>query len=174
MLTNEQALYQTKLILDCLPKSEYNLIPKETIKHIKENMKIDKNITIDKNKELEKQNLDDKTIIFLNEILTQVDFVKELIENKKDEKEELKTENIRLHELNEMLKKENTKIPQAKSLILEYKNLISLKEKELLEVKELNYDLNENINKIPKFIKKIFIKKGDIKYLEGKDIEKKV
>ena len=44
MLSKAKLLYQVKLILDYLPKEEYNLIPQETIYYIEDNFEYDENI----------------------------------------------------------------------------------------------------------------------------------
>ena len=76
MLTNEKALYQVKLILDCLPKEEYETIPKDIVNYIENNWKYDESVTIDPNLPLESQNIDKKTYDFLETILKRMDMNK--------------------------------------------------------------------------------------------------
>ena len=170
MLTKAKMLYQVKLILDYLPEEEYNLIPKETINYIEDNFEYDENIKIDPNIPLENQNIDDSSYKYLEKIIAEAEKNQKASKNKeledyiKDVKEsnknfETNVENIRLKELVELLKKENGKIPKIKSLVEDYKNA--------LEEKNNKY-LIELFNRIPKFIRKFFIKE-DIKLLnEGK------
>ena len=73
MLTNEKALYQVKLILDCLPKEEYDTIPKELVNYVENNWKYDPSISINPSVPLEEQNNDAKTYDFLEQILKQMD-----------------------------------------------------------------------------------------------------
>ena len=46
-MTKDKALYQVKLILDNLNEEEYDLIPKEDIEYINENMQISEDVMID-------------------------------------------------------------------------------------------------------------------------------
>ena len=55
MLSKSQYLYQAKLIIDCFPKEDYDSIPKETLKYIEDNMKVDSNIVINPEISLEEQ-----------------------------------------------------------------------------------------------------------------------
>ena len=143
MLTREQALYQLKLILDCLPREEYRLISKETIAYIEKNMIEDPSVKIDPKLDLEEQNVDDLTLEYLQEILEEMDYreQQEIRQNHSShqpvEGKDLNTqiEIIRLKEIIEKLKKENQKIPKAKTLMIEYKEALakSEEEKEKLE-----------------------------------------
>ena len=75
---------------------------------------------------------------------------------------------VRLKELVGLLKKENGKIPKIKSLVEDYKNALEEKNKKIEELEKNNKYLIELFNRIPKFIRKFFIKE-DIKLLnEGK------
>lgn len=179
MLTKAKMLYQVKLILDYLPEEEYNLIPEETINYIEDNFEYDENIKIDPNIPLENQNIDDESYKYLEKIIAEAEKNQKVSKNKeledyiKDVKEsnknfETNVENIRLKELVELLKKENEKIPKIKNLVEEYKNALEEKSKKIEELEKNNKYLRELINKIPKFIRKFFIKE-DIKLLnEGK------
>lgn len=179
MLTKAKMLYQVKLILDYLPEEEYNLIPKEIINYIEDNFEYDENIKIDPNIPLENQNIDDESYKYLEKIIAEAEKNQKVSKNKevedyiKDVKESNKNfetnfENIRLKELVELLKKENEKIPKVKKLVEEYKNALEENNKKIEELEKNNRYLRELINKIPKFIRKLFIKE-EIKLLsDGK------
>lgn len=76
-------------------------------------------------------------------------------------------ENIRLKNLVEMLKKENSKILKAKDLISDYKDALKQKEDEIEKLKKNNQDLYNCIQGLPKIIKKLFIKDLNIKLLNS-------
>lgn len=169
MLSKEKSLYQVKLILDYLPEEEYKLIPQDLIDYVEDNFEYDENITIDPSIPLEKQKLDEKTYDFLEKMMKKVDrnkskvsqsevmqYVQKVkIENQKfDDKLEI----VRLQEIIENYKKENSKLPKAKELIEEYQELIENKDKEIEKLKEENKKYYEYIEKIPKFVKKVFLK----------------
>ena len=170
MLTKAKSLYQVKLILDYLPKEEYELIPQETLDYIKNNMEYDESIIINPDMPLERQRIDDKTYEFLDEILKKLDKVDEKKTNKNETKEYLKKikedneefnakiEIIMLKEIIESLKKENSKIPKAKALIKDYQDLVKKKDNEISNLKQDNNKLYEYIQKIPTFIIRIFVK----------------
>ena len=69
-----------------------------------------------------------------------------------------KLEIIRLQEIIENYKKENSKLPKAKELLQEYQELIESKDKEIEKLKEENKKYCEYIERIPKFVKKVFLK----------------
>ena len=179
MVSKAKALYQVKLILDYLPEEEYKLIPKETIEYIEDNFEYDENFSIDPNIPLEKQKIDDKAFEMLDKIVKSAEMTKK--ENKSIKNDEMvsylkdiresnrnynaRIENIRLKNLVEILKKENSKIPKAKDLLSDYKDALKQKEDEIARLKKNNQDLYEYIQKIPKFLRKIFIKNEDIKLL---------
>ena len=172
MLSKAKALYQVKLILDYLPEEEYKLISKETIDYIEDNFEYDENFSIDPNIPLEKQKIDDKAYEMLDKIVKATEMAKK--ENKSIEDTEMdaylkevresnqnynaKIENIRLKNLVEILKKENSKIPKAKDLLSEYKEALKQKEDEIEKLKKNNQDLYNCIQGLPKIIKKLFIK----------------
>ena len=56
-------MYQVKLILDYLPEEEYKLIPQDVIDYVEDNFEYDENITIAPSIPLEKQKLNEKTIL---------------------------------------------------------------------------------------------------------------
>ena len=145
MLSKAKALYQVKLILDYLPEEEYKLIPKETIDYIEDNFEYDENFSIDPNIPLEKQKIDDKAFEMLDKIVKSAEMTKK--ENKSIKNAEMdsylkeiresnqnynaRIENIRLKNLVEILKKENSKIPKAKDLLSDYKDALNQKEDEI-------------------------------------------
>lgn len=156
-MTREKSLYQTKLIIDCLPKEEYDLIPQDIIEYLEKNMQYDETIKIDSNIELGNQNIDEKTYEMLDKILKRIN-IKPNVENSQDNQLTEKEQIISLQNIISNLTKENAKIGEAKNLILEYRKQLSvLNEK-------CNY-LEEALNSIPSFIKIIFIKKDKHKRL---------
>lgn len=181
MLSKANALYQVKLILDYLPEEEYKLIPKETIEYIENNFEYDENFSINPNIPLEKQKIDDKAYEILDKIVKATEVTKN--ENKLHDKAKMnayiqevkesnqnyndRIENIRLKNLVEMLKKENSKILKAKDLISDYKDALKQKEDEIEKLKKNNQDLYNCIQGLPKIIKKLFIKDLNIKLLNS-------
>ena len=177
MKSKEKALYQVKLILDYLPEEEYKLIPQETIDYIEDNFEYDENFMINPNIPLEQQKIDDKTYEILDQIINKAeqsqkankkDELASYIEKVKKENQEfdIKVENIKLKNIIETLKKENKKIPKAKSLLEEYKDALKQKDVEIEALKETNQDLYESINNLPKIIKKLFLKDFNEKLLK--------
>lgn len=77
-----------------------------------------------------------------------------------------KVENIKLNNMIEKLKNDNIKIPKAKELIEEYQTALSKKDEEIASLKENNEYLSQSIDKIPKIIRKVFIKDFDVKLLK--------
>lgn len=170
MLSKSQYLYQAKLVIDQFPEEEYNLIPVKTLKYIEENMQADPNIKIDTSKSLEEQELDPQTWDFLEKMVDEVSN-NQFYEEYKDEADDCyklfeeqnkgyvaMAENKKLNNEISGLKAENEKIPQAKELVLAYKNLIQEKEEEIRNLKLKNNSLEEQLSRIPKFIKLIFIR----------------
>lgn len=80
----------------------------------------------------------------------------------------MKMENIKLKNLIKTLEKENSKLPKAKKLLEEYKDVLKQKYTQVDELKEDNIYLYEYINKIPGFIRKIFVKE-EIEFKEFKN-----
>lgn len=181
MLSKAKALYQVKLILDYLPEEEYKLIPKETIDYIEDNFEYDENFSIDPNIPLEKQKIDDKAYDLLDKIVKATEVTKKekrLNENVKmsayiqevkesNQNYNARIENIRLKNLVEMLKKENSKIPKAKDLLSDYKEALKKKDDEIEKLKKNNQDLYNCIQGLPKIIKRLFIKDFNIKLLNS-------
>lgn len=181
MLSKAKALYQVKLILDYLPEGEYKLIPKETIEYIENNFEYDENFSIDPKIPLEKQKIDEKAYEMLDKIVKATEATKR--ENKLQDSAKMnayiqevkksnqnynaRIENVRLKNLVEMLKKENSKIPKAKDLLTDYKDVLKQKEDEIEKLKKNNQDLYNCIQGLPKIIKKLFIKNFNIKLLNN-------
>lgn len=173
MLTNAKALYQVKLILDYLPKDEYDLIPQEVIEYVENNFEIDKNIKINPEIPLESQNIDDKTYEILEKIIKKIDSItnkknddiSKYVESTKKSNEEI--ENIRLNNLVEDLKEKNGKIPKVKNLVQEYKNALRDKDNEITKLQKDNEILLSIYKKISKFIRKIFVREKEIKLLSS-------
>ena len=181
MISKAKALYQVKVILSYLPEGEFKLIPKETIDYIEDNFEYDEKFSIDPNIPLEKQKIDDKAYEILEKIVKSAETTKK--ENKAINNSKVNTylqivresnknynariENIRLKNLLEMLKKENSKIPKARDLLSEYKEALQQKDYEIEKLKKNNQDLYECIQGLPKIIKKLFIKNDDIKLLKS-------
>ncbi len=174
MLSKEKALYQVKLILDYLPQEEYDLIPQNTIDYIEDNFEYDENITINPDMPLEKQNIDEASYRYLEKIIAQVEekskdseitnYISSVEESNRnnDTNEEI----IRLKNIVEILQKENAKIPKVKDLVQEYKDELEKRNEEIKILKVNNNYLQNQLSKIPKFIRRIFIKKDEVKLLE--------
>ena len=162
-MTQNQALYQVKLILDYMPDEDYNKIPKETIQYIHENMEEDESIYVKPDVPLEKQDIDEKTYDFLDKIIKQIEYPQPNKQNNSKKVDELSREE--LINLLERYKKENSKIVKAKDLLTEYKQALEQKDREIVELKEVNQDLYTNIQKCPKIIKRLFFRKMGSKLL---------
>ena len=158
MLTKEKSLYQVKLILDNLPLEEYEMIPEEVIEEIENNLEYDENIIIDPTIPLQEQDIDNKTYEMLDRIIKKVENFKNIEEIEESEEINLEEENIKLKNIIEALKEENSKIPKAKMLLEEYKEVIKEKDVEIAKLKESNSELYECIKKMPKILRKLFIK----------------
>lgn len=181
MISKAKALYQVKLILDYLPEEEYRLIPEETIEYIENNFEYDENFSIDPKIPLEKQKIDDKAYEILDKIVKATETTKRenrlqnsakmnaYIQEVKESNQNYnaRIENIRLKNLVEMLKKENSKISKAKDLLTDYKDALKQKEEEIVKLKKNNQDLCNCIQGLPKIIKKLFIKDFNIKLLNS-------
>lgn len=172
-MTKGQAYYQAKLIIDGLSEEEYNLIPKDFIDEVNENMEYDENVTINPELPLEEQDIDDKTYDILERMLNKIDkdAIKNIENNEgivegSDEFDSLKKENLQLKELIERLKRENSKIVQIKDLVQEYKEELGKKAKEMEELKAQNEELLNSIKKAPKLIRKLYFKEFESKLLK--------
>ena len=178
MLSKPQYLYQAKLVIDQFPEEDYNLIPVKTLKYINENMQEDPNIKIDPSIPLEDQDLDSQTWEFLEKMANEIGD-NQFYEEYKDEADDCFkffveqnegymaiAENKKLNDEISGLKAENGKIPQAKELVIAYKKLMQEKEEEIKNLKMKNNSLEEQLNKIPKFIRLIFLRNKNLKTLK--------
>jgi len=210
IMTKPKAYYQAYLVIKCLSKEEYSLIPKSLLNEIISKMEKDESIYVDPNIPLEKQKIDEKTYDILDKVITAIErnYGKDAIDNptkyakldsnpveeidisdiftepvKKEEKKEnrnqdrnvkdLENENIRLKGIIKALEEENKKIEKAKEIFEDYKTLISSKDQkikilneEVDTLKKNNQELYEDLNKVPKLVRKIFVK-DDIKRLSA-------
>ena len=173
-MTKEKSLYQVKLIIECLPREEYELIPQEIIEYIENNFEYDESISIDPNIPLENQISDKDVYLLLDEIVKKAEINKKekenivkYVESETNTSEDLRKENIELKNIIETLKKENGKITEAKGLVIEYKEALRKKDLEITKLKENNAYLCEYIERIPKILRKIFIRNSDIKLLNS-------
>lgn len=195
-MTKSKAYYQAFLVLSCLSKEEYSLIPEELLDEIKTKMEVDEDIKIDSNIPIEKQKIDDKAYDILDRVIKSIekkygkDAIYEPQKYAKDEKNAPKSEkmpqksaeitqkdpkldNLELKNITNALEEEKEKVEKAKNLIIDYKEVIEQKDARIRELKEEieslkedNVALNSMIQKVPGFLRKIFIK-DDIKMLKG-------
>lgn len=163
-MTQNQALYQAKLILDYMPEEDYNKIPEEIIKYIYDNMEEDKNIVVNPDIPLEEQDIDEKTYDFLDKVIKKIEYSETKQQRTSNEVKELSREE--LINLLERYKQENSKIGKAKNLIIQYKQALEQKDREIVELKEVNQDLYSSIQKCPKIIKRLFFRKMERKLLK--------
>ena len=166
-MTKEKALYQVKLIFDAMDENDYKRIPRETIDYVEQNMEYDENIKIDPSIPLEDQNIDDYACDFLEKMIND-------IERKEKHDKENNAFNVSaeegysedsLKELVKKLREENDKIPKIKEMVIEYKDELARKNKEIEELKKRNEELYTEIEKVPKFVRKIFFVKLEKKLL---------
>lgn len=181
MLSKPQYLYQAKLIIDCFPKKDYDSIPKETLKYIEDNMKVDSDIVINPELSLEEQDIDPQTWEFLQKIADDVsdkefyeEYKKEIDEyinstNEQNKGFKARIDNINLNKDVLKLKKENQKLPKAKELIYGYQKVISNKDEEIKKLEQECNSLKEMLNRIPKFIRMLFLRNKKVKLLEEKN-----
>ncbi|MBR0491193.1 MAG: hypothetical protein IJJ82_04000 [Clostridia bacterium] len=163
-MTQNQALYQAKLILDYMPEEDYKKIPEEIIKYIYDNMEEDKNIVVNPDIPLEEQDIDEKTYDFLDKVIKKIEYSEAKQQRTSNEVKELSREE--LINLLERYKQENSKIGKAKNLIIQYKQALEQKDREIVELKEVNQDLYSSIQKCPKIIKRLFFRKMERKLLK--------
>ena len=157
-MTKGEAFYQAKLIIDQLSDEEYNLISEKDIKYINDNCEINENIKIDPNIPLSEQDINPQTWEILNNVIENVDYL-EL--NKYDEDiVSIKLEKLDLEDkIFELKNDNNTNMAKAKELVLSYKDELKECNSKIENLKKTNEDLYGIIKKVPKFIRKIFIKK---------------
>ncbi len=181
MLSKPQYLYQAKLIIDCFPKKDYDSIPKETLKYIEDNMKVDSNIVINPEISLEEQDIDPQTWEFLQKIADDVsdrefyeEYKKDIAQylnlaNEQNEGYKARVDNINLNKDVSKLQKENQKLPKAKELIYGYQQVIANKDEKIKELEQECNSLKEMLNRIPKFIRMLFLRNKKVKLLEEKN-----
>lgn len=159
-MTKDKALYQVKLILDNLNEEEYDLIPKEDIEYINENMQISEDVLIDTSKPLEEQEIDEIACEYLEKII-----------NKIERNQQISNEYKGFSRLNLIMeiikyKKQAGKIEEIKKLLEDYKNLVNKKNEEIEHVKDNNRLLYNSIQKCPKLIRRIYFKDFESKFLK--------
>ena len=161
-MTKEKSLYQVKLILECLPKKEYSLIPKDMLEYIENNFEHDDSIIIDPETPIENQKIDDKTYDMLEKILKRISITKDNIEKDSDT---VKTENIKLKNIISSLQIEQKKADKAKSLMQEYNDAMKRYKDEIDTLSTEKAYLEDCLNKIPSLVKKIFLRNKNLKLL---------
>ena len=72
-MTKPHAYYEAYLVLQCLSKTEYNLIPKSLLDEITSKMEKDDSIKIDPSIPLEKQKLSEKTYGILDKVINAIE-----------------------------------------------------------------------------------------------------
>lgn len=84
-----------------------------------------------------------------------------------------KSENLKLKQLVENLKVNSDKVDDAKQLVIDYRQVLTNKDDEIIKLKEQlssvqkdNEDLISMINKVPSFFRKLFIGKEECKLLK--------
>lgn len=83
-----------------------------------------------------------------------------------------KSENLKLKQMVENLKVNSDKVDDAKQLVIDYRQVLTNKDDEIIKLKEQlssvqkdNEDLISMINKVPSFFRKLFIGKEECKLL---------
>ena len=69
------------------------------------------------------------------------------------------------------MQKENQKIPKAKELIYGYQQVISNKDEKIKQLEQECNSLKEMLNRIPKFIKMLFLRNKKVKLLKENNNE---
>lgn len=84
-----------------------------------------------------------------------------------------KSENLKLKQMVENLKVNSDKVDDAKQLVIDYRQVLTNKDDEIIKLKEQlssvqkdNEDLISMINKVPSFFRKLFIGKEECKLLK--------
>ena len=84
-----------------------------------------------------------------------------------------KSENLKLKQMIENLKVNSDKVDDAKQLVIDYRQVLTNKDDEIIKLKEQlssvqkdNEDLISMINKVPSFFRKLFIGKEECKLLK--------
>ena len=84
-----------------------------------------------------------------------------------------KSENLKLKQMIENLKVNSDKVDDAKQLVIDYRQVLTNKDDEIIKLKEQlssvqkdNEDLIGMMNKVPSFFRKLFIGKEECKLLK--------
>lgn len=157
-MTKEKALYQVKLVLDNLEKNDYDLLLKEDLDYIYNNMEYDESIIIDTSLPFEELQLDQKAYDVLERIISNAEIMKD---RKSTESADGKYESL-FEKYNSIISKNE----ELKKMILQYKELLDNKDKEINCLNENNKQLYDSIKKCPYLIRKIFFKEFDSKLLK--------
>lgn len=165
-MTNEEALYQAKLIIEQLPENEYNMLPSDKVKYINENFKYNESITINPDIPLEEQNLDEKTIDILDNLVTNIDYLELGKYNENVVPLKLKIMNLE-NSLDELKFNSNSKMSKANQLVKEYKDALEEANKNITKLKKSNEELYIMINRMPKILRKLFLKQDASQYYLG-------
>lgn len=104
---------------------------------------------------MEYQDIEDETYVELNKIIGEIE----------KNRVTRKNEGIKENREQEEAKKENLKIPKAKALLEEYREALRKKDEEIASLKASNEQLYASIKKVPKFIRKIFMKEKAVQLL---------
>lgn len=83
---------------------------------------------------------------------------------------DMEIQNAKLKNRIEKLELENSRILLENSVLEEYKKILQQNDKEIMRLKQWNQNLYGCIKKVPKFIRKIFIKTENIKLLNDNNI----
>ena len=165
-MTKEKALYQAKLIIEQLPKEEYDLLPVDKINYINDNCKYDEKITINPDIPLSEQKVDKKTIQILEELLDNIDYLH--LDRYDEDIVNLKVKLMNMeNEVNALKESSHSNMEEAKKLAEGYKSELEKANIEILNLKKSNQELYAIINKIPKFLRRIFTKEDVNNYYLG-------
>lgn len=107
-------------------------------------------IKINKEKDINNKELENKFEKYVNNII-ELNKIYELEKRNKLYKKKI-----------EILEADNEVILELKELLKEYQKLVNDKDREINKIKENNMQLNESMKKIPKLIRKIFLKNNKL------------
>lgn len=85
---------------------------------------------------------------------------------KENEYFDVKMQNYRMSREIETYKAESQKILQAKELLNEYNDALKKKDLEIETLKKNNEDIYTSFQKIPRFIRKFFVRETEVKLLK--------
>jgi len=152
MVNYNQRLVEVDVILNHLSDSDYNKIPQEVIRAIKDNMDKEYTWELDKSKPLEEQELSRDTIAFLSYINMeyllndkQKEYMQKLHEKNEQENQKQEYSNDIKSDYNDLFKR-NNKVNE------ELKNTDKIEETALVEYKESFF--KKMINKIKSFFRR--------------------